>query len=136
MKNSNDIIRNRTRDLLACNAVPQPTAPPRAPRFFMDTDINRHSAPISTDNNSVKSKHQRTDNISLSIFHQNIRGLRSKLDELECHLLSNLPVLLCLTEHHLTEMEIQSLNTENYQLGSYYCRKHFISLFILLIKIH
>ena len=26
MKNSNDTIGNRTRDLLTCNAVPQPTA--------------------------------------------------------------------------------------------------------------
>jgi len=31
MKNSSDIIRNRTRDLAACSAVPEPTAPPRAP---------------------------------------------------------------------------------------------------------
>ena len=31
MKNSNDTIRNRTRDLPACSAVPQPTAPLRAP---------------------------------------------------------------------------------------------------------
>ena len=31
MKNSNDTIRNRTRNLLACSAVPQPTAPPLAP---------------------------------------------------------------------------------------------------------
>ena len=30
MKNSNDTIGNRTRDLLTCSAVPQPTAPPRA----------------------------------------------------------------------------------------------------------
>jgi len=30
MKNSNDTIGNRTRDLPACSAVPQPTAPPRA----------------------------------------------------------------------------------------------------------
>jgi hypothetical protein len=29
MKNSNDIIGNGTRDLPACSAVPQPTAPPR-----------------------------------------------------------------------------------------------------------
>ena len=29
MKNSNDTIGNRTRDLRACSAVPQPTAPPR-----------------------------------------------------------------------------------------------------------
>jgi len=32
MKNPNDYIRNRTRDLSACSAVPQPTAPPCAPR--------------------------------------------------------------------------------------------------------
>jgi hypothetical protein len=31
MKNSSDLIGNRTRDLQACSAVPQPTAPPRAP---------------------------------------------------------------------------------------------------------
>ena len=31
MKNSNDTIGNGTRDLLACSAVPQPTAPPGAP---------------------------------------------------------------------------------------------------------
>ena len=29
MKNSNDTIGNRIRDLSACGAVPQPTAPPR-----------------------------------------------------------------------------------------------------------
>ena len=31
MKNSNDTIGNRTRDLPNCSAVPQPTALPRAP---------------------------------------------------------------------------------------------------------
>jgi hypothetical protein len=31
MKNSNNTIGNRTRDLPACSAVPQPTGPPRAP---------------------------------------------------------------------------------------------------------
>ena len=29
MKNSNDTMGNRTRDLLTCSALPQPTAPPR-----------------------------------------------------------------------------------------------------------
>jgi len=29
MKNSNETIENRTRDLPACNAMPKPTAPPR-----------------------------------------------------------------------------------------------------------
>ena len=31
MKNSNDTIGNRTPDLPTCSAVPQATAPPRAP---------------------------------------------------------------------------------------------------------
>ena len=31
MKNSKDTTGNRTRDLPACSAVPQRTAPPRAP---------------------------------------------------------------------------------------------------------
>ena len=34
MKNSNDAIGNRTRDLPACSAVPQPTAPLRAPLYY------------------------------------------------------------------------------------------------------
>jgi hypothetical protein len=34
MKNSNDNIGNRTRDLSACSAVPQPTAPPSAPQIM------------------------------------------------------------------------------------------------------
>jgi hypothetical protein len=32
MKKSNDTIENRIRDLPACRAVPQPNAPPRAPK--------------------------------------------------------------------------------------------------------
>jgi hypothetical protein len=32
-KKSNDTITNRTRDPPACSAVPQPTAPPRAPNW-------------------------------------------------------------------------------------------------------
>jgi len=34
MKNSNDTIGNRTRNLPACSAVPQRTAPPRAPPYW------------------------------------------------------------------------------------------------------
>jgi hypothetical protein len=34
MKNSNDTIGNRTRDLSACSAVPQPTAPPHTEQLI------------------------------------------------------------------------------------------------------
>jgi hypothetical protein len=98
-----------------------------APEISTSVRTNKFSNySIYSVSNKLKSKHQRIDNISLSTFHQNIRGVRSKLDELECHLLYNLPVLLCLMDHHLTQMEIQSLNTENYQLGSYCFRKHML----------
>jgi hypothetical protein len=35
IKNSNDTVENRTRDLPACNTVPQPTAPLRAPFVYV-----------------------------------------------------------------------------------------------------
>jgi hypothetical protein len=35
MKNSNDTIGNGNHDLPACSAVPQPTAPSRAPVCFV-----------------------------------------------------------------------------------------------------
>jgi hypothetical protein len=54
MKNSNDAIGNRTRDIPVCSAVPQPTAPSRAPsmhvggkkKFWLcnseNTNLKRH----------------------------------------------------------------------------------------------
>jgi hypothetical protein len=42
IKNSNDNIENRTRDLPACSAVPQPTAPPRASYIEIKFSIPRH----------------------------------------------------------------------------------------------
>ena len=35
MKNCNDTIGNRTRDLRACSSVPQPTGPPRTPNLVV-----------------------------------------------------------------------------------------------------
>ena len=40
MKNSNDTIGNRTRDLRNCSAVPQPTALRRAPYHIVVHDRN------------------------------------------------------------------------------------------------
>ena len=37
MKNSNDTIGNRSRDLPTCSAVPRPTALPRAPKFHFQS---------------------------------------------------------------------------------------------------
>ncbi|PNF30772.1 hypothetical protein B7P43_G06180, partial [Cryptotermes secundus] len=36
---------------------------------------------------------------------------------------SNLPHILCLTEHHMKQLELEHLHLENYNLGARYCRK-------------
>jgi hypothetical protein len=61
----------------------------------------------------------------VTIFHQNIRGLRSKYKEILCHLEYQTPQVLCSTEHHLHKEEIIHLNLDNYILSAYYCRSHF-----------
>jgi len=40
MKNFNDTIGNKTRDLAACSAVPQPAAPPRAVIFPIESALH------------------------------------------------------------------------------------------------
>lgn len=60
------------------------------------------------------------------VFHQNIRGLRYKLNELLCHLHNNLPHIVCLTEHHLNDVQMISSFMENYSLGAYYSKKQLI----------
>jgi hypothetical protein len=58
-----------------------------------------------------------------SAFHQNIRGLRDKSSELFGSLLPELPHILCLTEHFLTEQEITSLSIDHYTISAKFCRK-------------
>jgi hypothetical protein len=36
---------------------------------------------------------------------------------------SNLPHILCLTEHHMKQLELEHIHIENYNLGATYCRK-------------
>ena len=71
-------------------------------------------------NNSWTNTYQ--DN-NLKIFHQNIRGLASKIDELLIALSSYSPHVICLTEHHLRIEEISSACLDQYVLGAHFCRK-------------
>jgi exonuclease III len=60
---------------------------------------------------------------NLKIFHQNIRGLRNKIDELSIRFSNCAPQVLCFTEHHLKEYEINITSINCYNLGAFYCRK-------------
>jgi exonuclease III len=59
----------------------------------------------------------------IKIYHQNIRSLRYKMSELQCHLTHDPTHMLCITEHHLHHEELASFYVEYYVLGSCSCRK-------------
>jgi hypothetical protein len=68
------------------------------------------------------------------VYHQNIRGLSTKTDELSVSI-NNIhsPHILCLTEHHMKTPEILQVNLENYTLGASYCRENMakgVSIFV------
>ena len=56
-------------------------------------------------------------------YHQNIRGLKGKTNEIMLSLLTEAPHLICLTEHYLKNYEIDDTPISNYKLGAKYCRK-------------
>jgi exonuclease III len=57
------------------------------------------------------------------IYHQNIRGLKGKINELLLTLSTTAPHLICFTEHHLKEYEMAITHFPNYTLEANYCRK-------------
>ena len=48
------------------------------------------------------------------IFHQNFRGLKSKVDELSNSVFPDYPLIMCLTEHHLQDYEIDNLPVDDF----------------------
>jgi len=44
--------------------------------------------------------------IPLTVYHQNIRVLRGKVNELISQLSPSLPQVLCLSEHHMNQVEL------------------------------
>jgi hypothetical protein len=69
-------------------------------------------------------KERRSTYISpLLIFYQNICGLRRKTDKSINSLFPKFPHILCFSEHHLKQTELEQVNLEGYKLGVAYCRK-------------
>ena len=63
------------------------------------------------------------DNNSFTIYHQNICGLKGKIDELISSMSPNFPHILCLSEHHLKHTELDQINIEGFKLCTPYCRQ-------------
>jgi hypothetical protein len=72
---------------------------------------------------NVTNKNKLTNSKTLfKIFHQNIRGLKSKVDELSNSLFPYHLHIMCLTEYHLKDYEIDNLPIDHLKLGSKFCR--------------
>ena len=64
-----------------------------------------------------------TGNNAVTIFHQNICGLRIKTDELKSSIYPNFPHILCFSQHHLKNFELDQINVDGYNLGATYFRQ-------------
>jgi len=74
-------------------------------RYVQTKEINYLQ--VISDVKVIKESSQVPRNKTLKIFHQNIRGLGNKTNELYCHLHHDFPHVLCISEHHLRESELQ-----------------------------
>jgi hypothetical protein len=59
--------------------------------------------------------------VALQIFHRNIQGLLCKADDILHVLYPNFPHILCLSEHYLGQLELETVPLVNYILGASYC---------------
>ena len=64
----------------------------------------------------IKDSSQVPQNKSLKTFHQNITASGNKANELNCHLHYDLPHILCSSQHHLSDSELQLTHLSNYSL--------------------
>ena len=60
---------------------------------------------------------------SITIFHQNICGLKGTKDELVSSMSPDFPHISCFSEHHPKKPELDQINVDGYGLGSAYCRQ-------------
>jgi hypothetical protein len=93
--------------------------------FRLRSRAHRCLTYIEFSNLSSKGHGKIVDSLNLlNIFHQNIRGLRNKSDELiNSFVVDSInPYILCLSEHHMEEQDLLNLTVMGYSLGSSYCR--------------
>jgi len=102
-------------------------------KLLEDTSLKCHNSYIRDNSNSNEDLIERQDRNNSSknsadikdpfrVFHQNIRGLRGKMDELGLHFLDGALHVICLTEHHLMDYETDKVSIPKYKLGAKYCR--------------
>jgi len=69
----------------------------------------------------VKSNQMSSSN-SITLFHQNICGLKGKTDELISSMSPDFSYLMCFSEYQLNKTELDQINVQDYRLVAAYCR--------------
>ena len=80
---------------------------PNQKNFYNNSARNNNLRFIDSDNNQV-----------LRIYHQNICGLGTKLNDLLASIYPDLPHILYLTENHLRQFQIQHIRMDDYNPGA------------------
>jgi exonuclease III len=62
---------------------------------------------------------------NLEVYHENVRGLKGKLSLLSQFLDSELAHIVCITEHHLKDQDMDLAQIEHYKLGAKFCRQQY-----------
>ena len=83
-----------------------------------------------TTNKQISNNYHRNTNKqdslhNLKVYHQNVRGLKDKLNLLSNSFYSEFIHIICLTEHHLKDHEINLVSMEHYKLSAEVCRQQY-----------
>jgi hypothetical protein len=84
--------------------------------------MNSNDKAVSSTVNHTHGNKNDDKNYSLIIYHQNIHGLKGKINEFMPSLVSEMPHLICLSECHLKYNKIDFAHIPPYKLGAKYCR--------------
>ena len=97
----------------------------------MVTNLGFNNA-CRTMNNNTREDHDQSNKKLISnkqnkhtftVFHQNIYGLLNKKEELLHSLTRNSTQIICITEHHLIDEELEGISFYSYTLGAKFSRQ-------------
>jgi hypothetical protein len=110
------------------SSIPLITCATASPLFSLNSKAHGYLTYIKCVTAVSEAHKQNTETSNLiTIFHQNVRDLRNKTEELICSFEIDAinPHILSLNENHMVKQDLLHLSINGYQLGSSFCRKGF-----------
>jgi hypothetical protein len=78
--------------------------------------------PSQANQSKIKLSYQMNVSVPLTVYHQNIRGMRGIVNELLSQLYPTFSHILCFSEHHMNHLELEQISLDSYKSGVSYCR--------------